>query len=69
MNSRKFVAETLSGKPIFTTGRKLTLEDTGTRASCLEADNPEETAKYWSKRMGEPCRAVATDVIVEYINV
>ncbi len=64
--SQQYAAETLTGQPVFTDGRRPTLTDTGRRLTCLEVDGVKRHEELWSKRLGQPIRLVPTGKAVPF---
>lgn len=67
MTSKKYMVETNTGQPVFTTGIKPTLTKTDRRLTCLEVDGSERCRELWEKRLGQAIRFVEAGTC-EYIN-
>lgn len=59
MKVKNYKIETLSGAPIYTSGRSLSVKPTPSHTRPFTSTEPNERMlAYWGKKIGEPVRAV-----------
>lgn len=69
MKSPKYLVETQTGSPVFTTGSKVTLEDTGRRAEIFGSERDViMTKRHYEARLKQPLKLVESG-IAEYSDV